>query len=106
MITSGQTYTSDELYERGIIDVLTEPGEGVKELESYIKKHRNQRHGHIAMQKARLRTFPVSHQELRDISDIWVDAALGLSARDLKIMDRLVNRQTRLSMKTEISSVA
>jgi len=106
MITSGQMYTSDELFERGIIDILAEPGEGEKELNSYIHKHRNQRHGHIAMQKARLRTYPVTLEELHDICDIWVDAALGLSDRDLKIMDRLVKRQSRLSMKTKITSIA
>ncbi|MFV2059145.1 MAG: crotonase/enoyl-CoA hydratase family protein [Gammaproteobacteria bacterium] len=106
MISSGRMYTSDELYERGIIDILTEPGEGVRELNNFIKKHRHQRHGHVAMQKARLRTFPITLDELRDISDIWVDAALKLTPKDLKVMDRLVNRQSRLSIKKQLSCIA
>jgi len=99
MITSGNTYTSDELFERGVIDVLAEPGEGVQELNDYIKKHRHQRRGRIAMQKAHLRTYPVTLEELRDIGDIWVDAALSLTNKDLKVMERLICRQSKLPTK-------
>jgi len=106
MITSGNTFTSDELYERGIIDVLAEPGEGVRELNDYIKKHRHHRAGHIAMQKARLQTYPITLQQLRDICDTWVDAALKLTSKDLKVMDRLVRRQSKLPAKTQVSQVA
>jgi len=106
MITSGRTYTADELFERGIIDVLAEPGEGVRELNDYIKKHSHQRHGHVAMQKARLRTYPVTLKELRDISDIWVDAALNLSSKDLKVMERLVRRQSKSPTKEPVIRVA
>jgi DSF synthase len=32
-------------------------------------------------------------KELADVVEIWVDAALRLNARDIKLMQRLVHRQ-------------
>jgi DSF synthase len=37
---------------------------------------------------------PASYDELVRITEIWVDAALRLEPRDLRMMERLVNRQT------------
>jgi DSF synthase len=39
---------------------------------------------------------PVSLAELDRIVQIWADACLELSDRDLKVMQRLVNAQDRL----------
>lgn len=105
IIASGNSFTSEELYERGIINVLADPGEGKFALNEYIKKHQNHRLGRTAMQKARLRTYPVSLKTLRDIADIWVDAALNLSSTDLKIFDRLARRQRKFDQKMPIRQV-
>ncbi len=35
----------------------------------------------------------VSYQELSDIATVWADAALQLTSRDLRMMERLVRRQ-------------
>jgi len=35
----------------------------------------------------------VSYQELVDIANIWADAALELTEKDLRMMDRLIKRQ-------------
>jgi DSF synthase len=35
----------------------------------------------------------VSYQELADIATVWADAALQLTAKDLRMMKRLVRRQ-------------
>ena len=38
---------------------------------------------------------PVSEQELRDVVDIWVEAALNLQAPDLRKMERLATAQAK-----------
>ncbi len=38
---------------------------------------------------------PISRQELDTIAEIWVDAALRLTDRDLKMMGRIVRSQMR-----------
>jgi len=60
------------------------------------EKQARRSNGYIALQKARHRFNPVTYQELMDITGIWVDAALQLNARDLKVMDRFVRSQQKL----------
>ena len=38
---------------------------------------------------------PVTHEELMRVVEIWADAALRLSERDLRMMDRIVRAQRR-----------
>jgi len=35
----------------------------------------------------------VSYEELKEIATVWADAALQLTAKDLRMMERLVRRQ-------------
>lgn len=53
----------------------------------------------MAMQRVRKAVDPVTHEELEEIAMIWVDAALKLRDRDLRIMDRLVRSQNRIGMQ-------
>jgi DSF synthase len=49
-----------------------------------------------SMFRMRRRVSSLTREELNDIVSIWVDAALRLNARDLKLMKHLVARQNRL----------
>ena len=95
MITSGKMYTSEELFDMGIVDILAERGEGEAALHEYIRNHRRARNGLTAIQKVRQRVNPVTYEELADVTDIWVDAALNLEPRNLRLIDRLVRAQDR-----------
>ena len=97
MITSGRIYSSEELFDMGIVDVLAEQGEGEAAVHEYVRNHRRARNGLTAAQRARQRINPLTYEEIRDITDIWVDAALNLEARDLRLIDRLVRAQNRRS---------
>ena len=46
---------------------------------------------------------PLTVEELYEITEIWVDAALRLSERDLKIMERLVRAQNRRVTEPELA---
>jgi len=93
IILSGRTYSASELYDMGVIDVLAEDGEGIQAVKSYLKSH-NQSHNTIrAIKKIRQIVHPVTRQSLFDIVDIWVEAAMALSKKDLAKMERLLHLQ-------------
>jgi len=96
VILSGKTWRSEELHELGVIDLLAAPGEGMETVRSYINERQNRSpNTMLAMQQVRKVVNPVTYEELEEIALIWVDAALRLTKRDLKIMDRLVRSQNR-----------
>jgi DSF synthase len=95
MITSGRIYSAAELHEMGIVDVLSDDGQGESVVRDYIDSHRRKWNAHYAMFQARQRVRPVTLEELRDVVDIWVDAALRLQEPDLRKMERLVASQER-----------
>lgn len=93
VITSGQVYTSEEFYEMGIVDSLAEKGMGVEAVDSFIRKHKRNRNGYCAFDLASQQVHPVSYESLSNIVKIWVDAAMRLTSKDLKIMERLAKAQ-------------
>ncbi len=96
MILSGRLYEAEELHTLGLIDMLADPGEGEMAVYEYIKRENRARHGTRALRQVRDRLNPIAYQELLDIVEIWVDTALKLERRDLRMMERLVARQNGL----------
>lgn len=94
MILSGRLYLAEELHALGVVDVLAEPGGGEAAVHEYIRREARARNGTLALRSAREEIQPISYGELMRITDIWVDAALRLEAKDLRMMERLVSRQT------------
>jgi DSF synthase len=95
MILSGKIYEARELFDLGIVDVLAPHGEGENAVYDFIRQNKRRRNGMRAMYECRLHTNPVTHKELMNITEAWVDAALRLEERDLKMMERLVRAQMR-----------
>lgn len=96
VILSGKTWRAEELYELGVIDMLAEPGEGEALVREHIaERRRRSPNTMLALQQVRKAVNPVTYEELEEIALIWVDAALRLSERDLRIMERLVRSQNR-----------
>ncbi len=93
IILSGKTYGAEELYEMGIIDVLADEGKGVETTDNYLKSH-NRSHNTIrSMKRIRQIVHPIEKQKMYDIVDIWVEAAMDLSKKDLAKMERLLHLQ-------------
>ncbi len=95
IILSGKLYQAEEFYEMGLIDVLVEKGEGERAVYNYIRKENRSRNGITALRAAARCVEHVRYEELVDIVNIWVDAALRLERKDLRMMERLVARQER-----------
>ncbi|MEE4331858.1 MAG: crotonase/enoyl-CoA hydratase family protein, partial [Wenzhouxiangella sp.] len=102
-ILSGTLYSAEELYDMGIVDVLADPGEGEMAVYDYVKRENRARNGFRAVRGVRALVNPVTYQELLEITELWVEAALRLESRDLRMMERLVARQ---SQKAESEAAA
>jgi DSF synthase len=95
LITSGNIYSARQLYDMGVIDVLTPDGTGRSAVEGYIRRHCRSLTGRQGFERARNEVAPVTNEELMRVVEIWADTALKLQERDLKVMDRLIRAQAR-----------
>ncbi len=93
MILSGSLYSAEQLYDMGVVDILAEKGDGEIEVYKYSKAANRSHNTYRAIRKVKDICSQVSYQELLSIASIWADAALELTTRDLRIMERLVRRQ-------------
>jgi DSF synthase len=95
MILSGRLYTAEELQFRKLVDVVAEPGEGEAALERVVRDVDPRLRGTIAALQARRIAAPVQHETLMKIVQLWADSAMGLTDRDLRLMERLARAQAR-----------
>jgi DSF synthase len=95
MIMSGAIYSAEEMHALGVVDVLVEPGEGRTAVKEYIAANRSRTNVHASLYQVRRRVNAVTLQELRDVTDIWVDSALRLTEADLRKMSRIAAAQDR-----------
>ena len=102
LITSGKIYSAEEMAALGVIDRVAEDGGGEVEVAALIRARARSRNGHSALAAARRRVHRIEFPELLDIVQIWVDSALRLNPRDLKLMQRLVSRQNGLNESHQI----
>jgi len=106
VILSGKTWQAEELHDLGVIDILAEPGQGETVVRQYIsERQRRSPNAAMALQQVRKLMNPVSYAELEQIAMVWVDAALRLKERDLKIMDRLVRSQNKFTQQQPMAQV-
>ncbi len=95
MITSGTIYSARQLYDMGVVDVITPDGTGEAAIYSYIRKHAKSANGRRAFERVRTEIAPITRKELMQVVEIWADAALRVQDRDLRMMERLVRAQQR-----------
>jgi DSF synthase len=105
LILSGRVLPAARLHEMGVIDVLAKEGQGELAVRDWIAKNSKRRNGMQAVFKARKLVQPVTREELDAITDTWVDAALRLEDRDLKMMSRIVRAQMRRMESGDVSDV-
>jgi DSF synthase len=95
LILSGRMMSAAELHEAGVIDVLAKDGEGKAVTQDWIRQNSKRHNGTQALFRARQVVHPITRQELDAVADLWVEAALRLEERDLRMMARLVRSQAR-----------
>lgn len=107
MMLDGIMYSSDQLHEMGVVDVLVPKGEGARAVHEVVRQNRRIATARLALHRVRDAVDPVSLDELTRITEIWVDTALELSDKQLRVMERLVRAQLRRpeSMLGNVSAV-
>ena len=101
LILSGKILSAAELHKMGVVDVVATDGQGETAVRNWIAKNAKRRNGMQAVFRARQFIHPVTRAELDGIVDLWVDAALRLGERDLKMMNRLVRAQMKRMEATQ-----
>jgi DSF synthase len=93
LILSGRILPAARLHEMGIVDILAKDGEGETAAQAWIARNARRRSGYQAVMRVRKQVNPVTREELDAISETWVDCALRLEDRDLRMMSRVVRAQ-------------
>jgi DSF synthase len=95
LILSGQIYTADQLFRRGLVDIVVEDGEAPQALERMVHAMEPRFRGTMAALQARRVAAPISHDMLLAIVDHWAVTAMSLNTRDMRLMERLARAQVR-----------
>lgn len=93
LILSGKVLPATRMHELGLVDVLAKDGEGEAAVQAWIAKNARRRNGHQAVMQVRKHVNPVTRAELDAVVETWVDCALRLEDRDLRMMSRVVQAQ-------------
>lgn len=93
LILSGRVMPARKLHEMGIVDVLAKDGQGESAVQQWIAANRRRHNGMQALFGLRQIIHPITRQELDAVTESWVDAALRLSERDLRMMSWLLRAQ-------------
>ena len=96
MILSGRIYSVEELYDLGLIDVVTTKQDGMQGVNDLIKKIKKSNNTRNAVFKMREILNPVTYEEMIEIGEMWVDSAMSLSSKELKVMGRLIRSQDKM----------
>ena len=96
MLMSGKDYSAIEMHCAGIVDTLLADHDGLDGLETLIEQRRQNCNGRNAILKTRRLIRPITRNELASIVEVWVDAALKITPRDLRLIQRLAERQAQI----------
>ncbi|MCO5734559.1 crotonase/enoyl-CoA hydratase family protein [Rhizobium sp. SSA_523] len=89
MIMSGQIYSAEDLHAMGLVDLVVDEGEGEAATREFIARHSRKHMIFRTLRDVKRRVNPLTHQELVDVVDLWVEAAMQLEDADLRKIDRL-----------------
>jgi len=106
LILSGNLLPARRLQEMGLVDIVAPDGKGAEAVSNWIAQNARRRNGVQAVFRARDAVHPVTREELDAVTELWVDAALRLEDRDLRMMSRIVRAQMRRMESGEAIDVA
>jgi DSF synthase len=97
-IKSGRMYSASELYDMGLVDEIAPDGAGPMAIADYIKRQNAVCGAYEAIHRTRRIAAPIPYEDLLQVAHIWVDTAMSISKRDLRVMERFARSQNRLSL--------
>jgi DSF synthase len=97
MLLNGKIYRAEELQAAGVVDLLAEDGHGENALYDYIVRNSNRSNAVESINRVRRKIRPIRYEDLLEVVDIWVEAAMRIGPRDLRLMERLARSQERVN---------
>ncbi len=95
LITTGKVLTAAQMHKLGLVDILAEDGQGHIAVQEYLASSHRRANAYHALNRVRQCVNPITYEELMEITRVWVDTALQLRPRDLKMISRLLKAQKR-----------
>ena len=95
MILSGRLYSAEELCNRRLVDLVVDDGSGEEAIDHVVREVDPRLRGTLAALQAQRLAAPIRLETLQAIVDLWADAAMKLTDRDLRLMERLARAQAR-----------
>jgi DSF synthase len=83
---------------------LCQNSEGRAATIEYMQRHMALAPGHHGFQAALDRALPLGHSELADVVDLWVEAAMQLSDKNLRLMKYFARAQENRNLADDIAS--
>jgi DSF synthase len=96
IILSNKTYSAQEMLDLGIVHEVVEDGAGIAATRAYFARNARRHAGLVGARRAMRESCHIPLAELKRIVDHWAESALQLREQDLKLMQRLVNAQSKL----------
>jgi DSF synthase len=105
IISSGETYSGRRMFDLGVIDRCAPPDGARAAALDWMRedgdaKWRRRR----TLAEARRRSYPITHEELVRITELWAETSARIEERDLRHMERLVRAQQRLIRQAQKAS--
>ena len=95
MVLSGKLYTAEQLFRRSLVDLVVDDGQGEAAIEKVVRSVDPRLRGTLAALRGQRLAAPITYESLLATVDLWAEAALALTTRDLRLMERLARAQVR-----------
>ena len=95
LIREGAVHTAEELHAMGLVDILVDKGRGRQAVRDLLREQNKTWNTYQALQHVKRHYLPITREMLVANAEIWVDAAMRLTDRNLRMMERLVHAQER-----------
>lgn len=94
ILSSGQLFSAQEMWKRGIVDYVVPKGEGKAFVEQLIHKHNRSFHGLHAIREIEHINSNYNYDNLLVAVNIWVNKALSIDRMSLGLIKKLVQAQS------------
>ena len=105
LITSGEILTARQMLDLKLVDEVVADGEGASAVRVLLTRHQRRSNAHVALGRVSQCINPVTYEELIRITKIWVDTALQLRPRDLRMIENLIRAQDRRRPQAKLKKI-
>ena len=95
LILSGKVYLAEEMHELGVVDILADRGKGREAARDFIADNQRRHPLLHSLNRVRRKVNPITLQELREVTEIWVDSMMTIEPSELRRMEILRAAQLR-----------